>query len=96
MHFIYNNICCCRNDKVELFQLHLSVRQLCTFIIMSNWLLFLNLILQCSYVLCMPLIVITNELHANFHHINLISLVSTLSQTGGFTIAPLRIMAIDS
>ena len=35
---------------------------------------------------------ITNELHANFNHINLLTLVSTLSQTVVFIIAPLRIM----
>ena len=73
------------------------------YIFMSNCVLFLNVFpLQCRYVLCMPLIValmllyITKDLHANSNHINLISLVSTLSQDLGFTIVPLRMMAIDS
>ena len=46
------------------------------------------LFLSCFYI--------TNELHANFNYINLITLVSSFSQTVVFTIAPLRIMAIDS
>ena len=56
--------------------------------------LFLNVIpLQCSYVLCVPFIVSVMllyyyEFHANFNYINLITLVSSLSQTVVFTIAP--------
>ena len=46
------------------------------------------LFLSCFYI--------TNEFHSNFNYINLISLVSSLSQFIVFTIAPLRIVAIDS